>query len=125
MALKVSEASILLRTQLRVALTACAPERGITDWLDEIADDIGYPRSSLRALYYGQAVNTPKGGPLYALMAHKELGRRFVHLLLQPVLPCACESGSDLSEQIEMSEALTAALKALQAPVVPLIKRRA
>ena len=124
MALKVSEASILVRVQLRAALEACAPERGITDWLDEIADDIGYPKSSLRALYYGKAVNTPKGGPLYALLAHKNLGRRFLDSLVHPVLPGAADSGSDLSEQIAQLEATVEALKAKQAPVVPL-KRRA
>ena len=42
MALKVSQAGLLLRAQLQITLQACAPERGITDWLDEIADDIDY-----------------------------------------------------------------------------------
>ncbi len=125
MALKVSDASVLVRTQLQAALRACAPKHGITDWLDEIADDIGYARSSLRALYYGQATNAPKGGPLYALLAHPKLGRRFLNHLLQPILPCAANSGSDLSEQIAASEALTAALKAKQAPVIALKARQA
>ena len=123
MALKVSEAAILLRTQLQEALRACAPERGITDWLDEIADDIGYPRSSLRALYYGQAVNTPKGGPLYAMLAHKELGRRFLNYLFQPLFPCAAASGPDLSAEIADLRATADRLEAKQVPVVPLRSR--
>ncbi|KKK73450.1 hypothetical protein LCGC14_2893710 [marine sediment metagenome] len=126
MALKVSEAAILLRRQLQEALRACAPERGITDWLDEIADDIGYPRSSLRALYYGQAVNTPKGGALYALLAHKKLGRRFLnYLLLQPLFPCAPANVPDISDEIATLRATADSLEATQTSVVPIPRRRA
>jgi hypothetical protein len=125
-ALKVSEAAILLRTQLQEALRACAPERGITDWLDEIADDICYPRSSLRALYYGQAVNTPKGGPLYAMLAHKKLGRRFLNYLIQPVVPCAAASASDISEHIATLRATADSLEAAtQSTVLPIARSRA
>ena len=124
MALKVSQAGILLRTQIQAGLEACSPERGITDWLNEIADGIDYPRSSLSALYYGKSVNLPKGPALYCLLAHPKLGYRFLECLLRPVAPGAAASGSDLSAEIVTSEALTAALKAKQAPVVPL-KRQA
>ena len=125
MALKISDASVLIRTQIQAALQACAPERGITDWLDEIADDIGYARSSLRALYYGQATNAPKGGPVYALLAHPKLGRRFLNYLVQPVFPCAPASGTDLSAVIAQLEDAIDGLKAKQAPRVPLKGGRA
>ena len=124
-ALKVSQAAILLRTQIQAALEACSPERGITDWLNKIADDIEYPRSSLSYLYYGNSVNLPKGPALYALLAHKSLGRRFLNCLLQPVVPCAAASASDLSAPIAAAEALVDVLKATQPAVVPIARRRA
>ena len=120
MALKVSQASVLLRTQIQAALEARSPTRGISDWLNKIADDIEYPRSSLSSLYYGTSVNLPKGPALYALVAHEELGRRFLNVLLEPVLPCAAASGSDISAEIAGLRATADRLEALQAPVVPI-----
>ena len=125
MALKVTQSALLLRTQLQSALRACSPERGITDWLDEIADDIEYPRSSLRALYYGNSVNLPKGPALYALLAHKELGRRFLNCLIQPVFPCTPASASDISEHVAALRACADSLEAAtQAPKEPLGETR-
>ena len=124
MALKVSQAGILLRTQIKAGLEACSPVRGITDWLNEIADDIDYPRSSLSALYYGKSVNLPKGPALYCMLAHPKLGHRFLNCLLRPVAPGAAAIGPDISAEIAQLEDAVEALKAKQAPAVPL-KRRA
>ena len=124
MALKVSQAGILLRTQIKAGLEACSPERGITDWLNQIADEIDYPRSSLSALYYGKSVNLPKGPALYCLLAHPKLGHHFLNCLLRPVAPGAAAIGSDISSEIAQLEDAIEALKAKGMPVVPL-KRRA
>lgn len=114
MAIKVADAAVLLKTRMQVALQACAPARGVTDWLDEIADEIDYAHSSLRALYYGQAVNVPKGGVVYALLGHPKLGARFRRELLGPLLPDGADM--DLSAEIARVEDALAALRARHAP---------
>ena len=117
MGLKYAEAYHLLTRRVSVALNRLADRRDVEAWQEETADKIGVDGRTFKNWYY--AKNPPKGPALLCLF---EL---FGDDFRDEVLGIEERgSGWDLSEQIAAAEALTDALRAKQATVVPL-KRRA
>ncbi len=102
---------------------------GVADWQERKADCIGVRLTTFRNWYYGNEASA-SGNAAASLPSFENwvaLCSEFAGLQDEVVGQITGESGSgpDLSEQIAASEALTAALKAKQAPVIPLKTRRA
>ena len=120
----------ILRVMLSAALKrrAALSEYGIADWQERKADRIGVRLTTFQNWYYGNEASASGSapGPLPNFENWIALCVEFPGLQDEVVGEVIGERGSapDLSEQIAASEALTEALKAKQAPVVPL-KRRA
>ena len=110
------EAHAPLKNNIRAALLKRAPDYGRSIWEEDLAEEIQVHVNTIR--------NAIRAKRLLSAAALWCLCEKFPGFENE-IYGKACEPSSmDLSELIAASEALTAALKAKQAPVIP-IKRRA